>query len=64
MIGVELTAGTDAAAVGADLLGRGLVVNVPNPSTLRLLPPLVVEADQIGRAIGLIGESLLECRSS
>ena len=64
MIGVELAAGTDAAAVGADLLERGLVVNVPNPSTLRLLPPLVVEADQIGRAIGLIGESLLECRSS
>jgi acetylornithine/N-succinyldiaminopimelate aminotransferase len=59
MIGVALEDGIDAAAVGADLLGRGLVVNVPAPGTLRLLPPLVVEADQIDQAVGLIGESLL-----
>jgi predicted acetylornithine/succinylornithine family transaminase len=64
MIGVELAERIDAAAVGTDLLGRGLVVNAPAPSTLRLLPPLLVESDQIQRAIGLIGESLLECRSS
>ncbi|HTR75462.1 MAG TPA: aspartate aminotransferase family protein [Solirubrobacterales bacterium] len=59
MVGVALEDGIDAAAVGADLLGRGLVVNAPAPDTLRLLPPLVVEADQIDRAAGLIGESLL-----
>jgi predicted acetylornithine/succinylornithine family transaminase len=59
MIGVALDEGIDAAAVGSDLLGRGLVINVPAPGTLRLLPPLVVEADQIDRAVGLIGESLL-----
>jgi len=64
MVGVELDAGIDAPALGADLLSRGLVVNVPCPSTLRLLPPLLVESDQIERAIGLIGESLLESRSS
>ena len=29
------------------------------PDTLRLLPPLVVDSDQIERAVGLIGESLL-----
>jgi len=59
MVGVGLAAGIDAAALGADLLQRGLVVNAPAPSTLRLLPPLLVEADQIERAIGLIGDSLL-----
>jgi acetylornithine/N-succinyldiaminopimelate aminotransferase len=59
MIGVALDPGIDAAAVGADLLTRGLVVNVPAPGTLRLLPPLVVGADQVDRAVGLIGESLL-----
>jgi predicted acetylornithine/succinylornithine family transaminase len=59
MVGVELEAGIDAAAVGADLLDRGLVVNVPAPSTIRLLPPLVVESGQIDTAVGLIGESLL-----
>jgi predicted acetylornithine/succinylornithine family transaminase len=58
MIGVGLEPGIDAAAVGADLLQRGLVVNVPAPDTLRLLPPLVVDVDQIEQAIGLIGESL------
>ncbi|HWH20542.1 MAG TPA: aminotransferase class III-fold pyridoxal phosphate-dependent enzyme, partial [Solirubrobacterales bacterium] len=59
MIGVALEEGIEAPAVGADLLERGLVVNTPAPDTLRLLPPLVVEADQIDRAVGLIGESLL-----
>ena len=59
MIGVGLEPGIDAAAVGAGLLARGLVVNVPAPDTLRLLPPLVVDSDQIGQAVGLIGESLL-----
>ena len=59
MVGVGLEPGVDAAAVGADLLQLGLVVNVPAPSTLRLLPPLLVEPSQIDRAVGLIGESLL-----
>lgn len=59
MVGARLGGGLDAAAVGADLLERGLVVNVPAPSTLRLLPPLTVEPAQVERAVGLIGESLL-----
>jgi acetylornithine/N-succinyldiaminopimelate aminotransferase len=59
MVGVGLEDGIDAAAVGADLLSRGLVVNVPAPGTLRLLPPLVIEPAQVERAVALIGESLL-----
>jgi len=62
MVGVGLAAGIDAAAIGADLLGRGLVVNVPGPTTLRLLPPLLVDSSHIERAVGLIGESLLGFR--
>jgi acetylornithine/N-succinyldiaminopimelate aminotransferase len=58
MVGVALEDGIDAAAIGADLLQRGLIVNVPAPSTLRLLPPLIVDADQIDRGVALIGESL------
>jgi acetylornithine/N-succinyldiaminopimelate aminotransferase len=61
MVGVGLEEGVDAAAVGADLLERGLVVNVPRPDTLRLLPPLVIDSDHVDRAVGLIGESLLGC---
>jgi acetylornithine/N-succinyldiaminopimelate aminotransferase len=58
MLGVGLEPGIDATAVGADLLERGLVVNVPEPGTLRLLPPLTVEAEQVERAVGLIRDSL------
>ncbi len=59
MLGVGLDDGIDAAAVGAALLERGLIVNVPEPGTLRLLPPLTVEADQIERAVTTIGAALL-----
>jgi predicted acetylornithine/succinylornithine family transaminase len=59
MVGVGLEEGVDAAAVGADLLERGLVVNVPRPDTLRLLPPLVIDSDHVDQAVGLIEESLL-----
>ncbi len=59
MVGVGLEEGIDAQAIGADLLSRGLVVNVPAPGTLRLLPPLMVDSAQVERAVGLIGASLL-----
>ena len=59
MIGVALAEGTDAAALGAELLRNGLIVNVPEPGTLRLLPPLTVDSAQIERAVALIAESLL-----
>jgi acetylornithine/N-succinyldiaminopimelate aminotransferase len=59
MVGVGLDQGIDGAAVGADLLERGLVVNVPCPDALRLLPPLVIDSDHVDLAVGLIEESLL-----
>jgi acetylornithine/N-succinyldiaminopimelate aminotransferase len=60
MLGVGLAEGIDAAAVGSELLEAGLIVNVPEPGTLRLLPPLTVDSAQVGRAVALIGESLLK----
>jgi len=59
MVGVGLEASIDAQALGADLLERGLIVNVPEPGTLRLLPPLTVDPTQIERAVALIGDALL-----
>jgi predicted acetylornithine/succinylornithine family transaminase len=59
MLGVGLADGVDAAALGADLLERGLIVNVPEPGTLRLLPPLTVDSAQTERAVALIAASLL-----
>ncbi len=58
MLGVGLEDGIDAASVCADLLGRGLIVNAPEPGTLRLLPPLTVEPAQIERAVDLIAAAL------
>jgi acetylornithine/N-succinyldiaminopimelate aminotransferase len=62
MVGVALEEGIGAAAVGSDLLERGLVVNAPRPDTLRLLPPLVIDSDHVDLAVGLIEESLLGFR--
>ncbi len=61
MLGVGLADGIDATAVGVDLLGRGLIVNVPEPGTLRLLPPLTVDVAQIERAVALIEAALISC---
>jgi acetylornithine/N-succinyldiaminopimelate aminotransferase len=59
MLGVGLGEDVEAAAIGADLLDRGLIVNVPEPGTLRLLPPLTVDSDQIERAVATIAAALL-----
>jgi acetylornithine/N-succinyldiaminopimelate aminotransferase len=59
MLGVGLEAEIDAAAIGSDLLERGLIVNVPEPGTLRLLPSLTVDSDQIERAVATIEAALL-----
>jgi predicted acetylornithine/succinylornithine family transaminase len=61
MLGVALAPGIDAAGLAADLLGRGLIVNVPEPGTLRLLPPLTVDSAQIERAANTIEAALLSC---
>jgi acetylornithine/N-succinyldiaminopimelate aminotransferase len=59
MLGLGLGEGIEATAIGADLLERGLIVNVPEPGTLRLLPPLTVDSDQIERAVSTISAALL-----
>ncbi|HMC50769.1 MAG TPA: aspartate aminotransferase family protein [Solirubrobacterales bacterium] len=59
MLGIGLGEGIDATAIGADLLERGLIVNVPESRTLRLLPPLTVDSDQIERAVATIAAALL-----
>ena len=64
MLGVGLEGGIDAAALGAELLANGLVINVPEPGTLRLLPPLTVEADQVDRAVGAIGSALISYKAA
>jgi predicted acetylornithine/succinylornithine family transaminase len=54
MLGVGLEAGIDAHALGADLLAGGLIVNVPEPGTLRLLPPLTIGDSEIEAAVSTV----------
>ena len=54
MIGIGLEEGIEAREVTASALEAGLVVNAPEPSTLRLLPPLIVSEPEIELALGTL----------
>jgi acetylornithine/N-succinyldiaminopimelate aminotransferase len=58
MLGVGLEEEVDAAALGAGLLRDGLVVNVPEPGTIRLLPPLTIGPAEVERAVDPIRRAL------
>ncbi|MGH2924201.1 MAG: aspartate aminotransferase family protein [Solirubrobacterales bacterium] len=58
MVGAGLPDGADAAAVRDRALGLGLVVNAPNPSTIRLLPPLVIGEAEVDRALEILDRAL------
>jgi acetylornithine/N-succinyldiaminopimelate aminotransferase len=62
MIGVGLDDEIDAVQVGADLLESGLVVNIPEPGTLRLLPPLVIGEEEVERALSVLREGIAKRR--
>jgi acetylornithine/succinyldiaminopimelate/putrescine aminotransferase len=51
MLGVGLESGLDASRLASALLEAGLVVNVPEPETLRLLPPLIIGEDEVAAAL-------------
>jgi predicted acetylornithine/succinylornithine family transaminase len=55
MVGVELREGLDSAAVAAEALAQGLVVNAPVPGVLRLLPPLVISEAEVDEALTALG---------
>jgi acetylornithine/N-succinyldiaminopimelate aminotransferase len=58
MLGVGLEEGIDAAALGGALLQSGLVVNVPEPGTIRLLPPLTIGEAEVERALACLRSRL------
>jgi acetylornithine/succinyldiaminopimelate/putrescine aminotransferase len=58
MVGVTLAEGRDAASTARACLERGLVINVPAPGMLRFLPPLVIQPEDVGRAVEIVDESL------
>ncbi len=57
MVGVELTEPV-AQKVYHQALELGLVINYTSPSRLRLLPPLVISASEIGAGVEILGEAM------
>ena len=58
MIGLETATGVDSRGVAAAALDAGLVVNAPNPETIRLLPALTITAGELGEGIALLEGAL------
>ena len=58
ILGVGLEEGLDAPGIARSLLGDGLIVNAPEPSTLRLLPPLIIGDAEAEEAVGKISQAL------
>jgi acetylornithine/N-succinyldiaminopimelate aminotransferase len=51
MLGLALAGDLDAREVAAAGLEAGIVVNAPNPETVRLLPPLVISEAEVLQAV-------------
>ncbi len=51
MLAAEIQ-GDAPALVRRALLEQRLILNAPGPSTIRLLPPLVIEAAEVHEALG------------
>jgi acetylornithine/succinyldiaminopimelate/putrescine aminotransferase len=58
MIGVGLAEGIDAREVAGAALADGLVVNAPNPETIRLLPALTIGADELAQGLSQLGAAI------
>ncbi len=54
LVAAELEEGKGAAAVTAESLGAGLIVNAVTPSALRLAPSLLVSDDEIDQALAIL----------
>jgi acetylornithine/N-succinyldiaminopimelate aminotransferase len=54
MVGAGLMEGIDPAQVVSAALDAGLVINVPAPSTLRFLPPLVIGEAEVETALEIL----------
>jgi 4-aminobutyrate aminotransferase len=58
MVGVEFTSHEEANAVEQAAFERGLLVLECGEATLRLCPPLIVDAETVDRGVRLFAESL------
>lgn len=64
MLGLALEPGIEAPRVAAAALDAGVVVNAPGAETIRLLPPLVIDADGVRRGAELLAEGIARARDA
>ncbi len=60
MIGAELDSADLAKRVGAEILKRKIIINVTSDTTLRFLPPYILERAHVDTAIAALDEILNE----
>ena len=60
MIGAELDSAELAKRVGAEMLQRKIIINVTSDTTLRFLPPYILERGHVDTAIAALDEILIE----
>jgi acetylornithine/N-succinyldiaminopimelate aminotransferase len=58
MLGAGLADGLDAAEITARALEERLVVNAPEPRTIRLLPPLIIAETEVEQGVERLGRAL------
>jgi acetylornithine/N-succinyldiaminopimelate aminotransferase len=58
MLGLRMATGVDSREVAEVALANGLVVNAPNPETVRLLPALTIRADQLASGMERLSNAL------
>jgi acetylornithine/N-succinyldiaminopimelate aminotransferase len=58
MVGIGLADGADAGEIRDALLADGLVVNAPDPGTIRLLPPLTVAEAEVDEGLAKLAGAL------
>ncbi len=59
MLGLGVSEDRDSRDIAAAALDLGLVVNAPNPETIRLLPPLIISETEIVRGVELLESAFL-----
>jgi len=63
ILGAQLVEGINATDVYRALIGKGLICNAVNASTLRFLPPLTVSEAELVEATAILAEVLQEASS-
>lgn len=62
MLGLGLEEGLDARLAAAAGLEQGVVVNAPNPRTIRLLPPLTIAEEELAEGLRRLAAALERIR--